>query len=54
MKARRKRDLLVQNSKSYQSSLMSNLISFDNSYYLVAINPVFDEFSFGMKFIFLT
>ena len=37
--------------KISETFLSSILKGFDNTYYLVPINPVFDELSFGIKFI---
>jgi hypothetical protein len=37
MKARRKRDLLILNSKSYQSFIMTNLRNFQNLYAIFGV-----------------
>jgi hypothetical protein len=37
--------------KISETFLSSILKGFDNTYYLVSINPVFDELSYGIKFV---
>jgi hypothetical protein len=40
--------LMYQISRNFLSSTLQSL---QNPYYLVLVNPIFDELSFGIKFI---